>query len=267
MFSRGSAIVAFACLGVAAAAAGEKLTNAEIAAKMLEVPAWTLAGDSESISRRFEFDNFITGFGFMTKSALHAEKANHHPEWFNVYNKVDVTKLTTHDAGGLTQLDFDLAKNMDAESGLQNTAAESSSPSLRKLSAAPEKLTTEQIQAELAKINSEWSVTEDEMYIKRTFQFLDFTEAFGFMARCALHAEKGNHHPEWSNVYRTVEVSLNTHDAGESGGLTQLDFDLAAQMDSAAPSDPPEDDGVNGKTLSAGVFMTALWAIVLAMPQ
>lgn len=265
MFSRGSAIVAFACLGVAAEAAGEKLTDEEIAVKMLEVPAWTLAGDNESISRRFEFDNFITGFGFMMKSALHAEKANHHPEWFNVYNKVDVTKLTTHDAGGLTQLDFDLAKNMDAESGLQNTAAESRSPSLRELSAAAEKLTTEQIQAELQKIHSDWSVTEDEQYIKRTFQFADFTEAFGgFMARCALFAEKDNHHPEWSNVYRTVEVSLNTHDAG---GLTQMDFDLAAKMDLAATSDPPEDDGVNGKRLSAGVFMTTLFAIVLAMLQ
>jgi 4a-hydroxytetrahydrobiopterin dehydratase len=64
--------------------------------------------------------------------------------------------------------------------------------------------------------------------IERSFRFVDFVEAFGFMSAVALVAERMNHHPEWKNVYRTVEVTLSTHDAG---GLTELDFELAAAMD------------------------------------
>ncbi|RMG56306.1 MAG: 4a-hydroxytetrahydrobiopterin dehydratase [Bacteroidetes bacterium] len=64
--------------------------------------------------------------------------------------------------------------------------------------------------------------------IEKTFQFKDFVEAFGFMSRVAILAEKANHHPEWSNVYRTVEVRLSTHDAG---GLTDKDFDLARAIE------------------------------------
>jgi len=63
--------------------------------------------------------------------------------------------------------------------------------------------------------------------ITRTFIFSDFSEAFGFMARAALEAEKLNHHPEWFNVYKTVDVTLSTHD---DGGVTDLDFKLAAAM-------------------------------------
>jgi 4a-hydroxytetrahydrobiopterin dehydratase len=64
--------------------------------------------------------------------------------------------------------------------------------------------------------------------INRTFTFKNFGEAFAFMTRCALAAEKMDHHPDWSNVYKIVKVSLSTHDAG---GLTALDFDLARKMD------------------------------------
>ena len=67
--------------------------------------------------------------------------------------------------------------------------------------------------------------------IARSLRFADFNAAFGFMTRVALLADKADHHPEWSNVYRTVEVRLTTHD---SKGLTELDFDLAAKMDKAA---------------------------------
>jgi 4a-hydroxytetrahydrobiopterin dehydratase len=67
--------------------------------------------------------------------------------------------------------------------------------------------------------------------ITRKFVFKDFSEAFGFMARAALVAEKLDHHPEWSNVYKTVEVTLSTHDAG---GLTELDVKLAEAMDKLA---------------------------------
>lgn len=67
--------------------------------------------------------------------------------------------------------------------------------------------------------------------ISKTFVFGNFVEAFGWMSQMALRAEKLNHHPEWSNVYRTVEVTLTTHDAG---GLTELDAKLAAFMDKAA---------------------------------
>ena len=73
-----------------------------------------------------------------------------------------------------------------------------------------------------------WQVTEGRDAIRKTYSFPNFVEAFGFMARAALHAEKLNHHPEWFNVYRTVEVTLSTHDAG---GLTELDVKLAGRMD------------------------------------
>lgn len=79
-----------------------------IAAGLARVPGWTLAPDELSISRQFVFTDFRAAFGFMTQVALAAEKANHHPEWSNVYNQVNV-RLTTHDAGGLSERDFFLA--------------------------------------------------------------------------------------------------------------------------------------------------------------
>ena len=72
-----------------------------------------------------------------------------------------------------------------------------------------------------------WSEVEGRDAIRRAFTFKDFNAAFGFMSRVALAAEKMDHHPDWSNVYRTVDVTLNTHDAG---GLTELDFKLAKKM-------------------------------------
>jgi 4a-hydroxytetrahydrobiopterin dehydratase len=68
--------------------------------------------DGECISRNFKFDNFVNAFSFMTMIALEAEKMGHHPDWSNVYNTVTI-KLNTHDANGITQLDFDLAKYID----------------------------------------------------------------------------------------------------------------------------------------------------------
>jgi 4a-hydroxytetrahydrobiopterin dehydratase len=76
-----------------------------------------------------------------------------------------------------------------------------------------------------------WYVVPGRDAIRRTFEFRDFNQAFGFMVRAALIAEKMDHHPEWSNVYRTVEVTLSTHDAG---GLTELDVRLATEMDRLA---------------------------------
>ena len=70
----------------------------------------------EAIAKRFTFADFSQAFGFMTRAALVAERMNHHPEWFNVWNKVDVT-LATHDAGGLTALDIELAQAMDKIAG------------------------------------------------------------------------------------------------------------------------------------------------------
>jgi len=76
-----------------------------------------------------------------------------------------------------------------------------------------------------------WSVTGDRDAITRTFRFADFSAAWGFMSRAALVAEKLDHHPEWTNVWNRVTVTLTTHDAG---GLTRLDLDLAAAMDRLA---------------------------------
>jgi 4a-hydroxytetrahydrobiopterin dehydratase len=78
---------------------------------------------------------------------------------------------------------------------------------------------------------SGWTEIPDHEAIGRTFVFKDFNEAFGFMTRAALVAEKRDHHPEWRNVYKTVEVVLATHDAG---GVTSLDIDLAKAMNTIA---------------------------------
>ena len=92
----------------------------------------------------------------------------------------------------------------------------------------PARLTDDEIGQALATLPG-WSRTGDAL--AKRFQFKDFSEAFGWMARVALEAEKLDHHPDWSNVYRTVEVTLSTHDAG---GLTALDFELARRMDRLA---------------------------------
>ena len=76
-----------------------------------------------------------------------------------------------------------------------------------------------------------WHLVEGRDAIAKTFTFADFSEAFGWMARVALSAEKMDHHPEWFNVYKTVEVTLSTHDAG---GLSALDVKLARRMDKLA---------------------------------
>ena len=76
-----------------------------------------------------------------------------------------------------------------------------------------------------------WALVDGRDAISKTFQFVDFNAAFGFMSRAALKAEAMNHHPEWFNVWNRVEVTLSTHDAG---GLTARDMELAAFMDGAA---------------------------------
>jgi 4a-hydroxytetrahydrobiopterin dehydratase len=78
---------------------------------------------------------------------------------------------------------------------------------------------------------SHWRAAPGRDAIQRTFTFADFNAAFGFMSRCALKAEKMDHHPEWFNVYKTVEVTLATHDVG---GVSTLDVELAKFMDQAA---------------------------------
>ena len=78
---------------------------------------------------------------------------------------------------------------------------------------------------------SRWGAVPERDAITRKFEFKDFNEAFGFMTRAALVAEKMDHHPEWSNVYKNVEVTLSTHDAG---GVTELDVKLAEAMDRLA---------------------------------
>lgn len=91
---------------------------------------------------------------------------------------------------------------------------------------AREKLDRNRIDEALTGLTG-WSLSEDGVSIMRRFTFRNFSEAFGFMARCALAAEKLDHHPDWSNVYKTVDVKLSTHD---TGGLTTLDFELARKM-------------------------------------
>ncbi len=84
--------------------------------QLSELPGWSLRSDEKAIERSFEFADFSEAFGFMARAALVAEKLNHHPEWFNVYRRVDVV-LSTHDTGGVTELDLKLARAMNKIAG------------------------------------------------------------------------------------------------------------------------------------------------------
>ena len=95
---------------------------------------------------------------------------------------------------------------------------------------ARQKMDAGAVKAALAE-TAGWEVAGDGGSIRRRFEFGNFSEAFAFMTRAALAAEKLDHHPDWSNVYKTVDVTLSTHDAG---GLTELDFTLARQMNKFA---------------------------------
>ncbi len=89
-----------------------RLTNTEREALLADLPEWTLRADRLAIERTFKFADFSAAWGFMNRVALYAEKADHHPEWFNVYNRVDVT-LTTHDAHGLSDRDAAMARAIE----------------------------------------------------------------------------------------------------------------------------------------------------------
>ena len=91
----------------------EKLAGAERSAAIGDLAEWNEAENRDAITKTFQFKTFNQAFGFMSRTALMAEKLDHHPEWFNVYNRVEVT-LATHDAGGVTERDIDLARFMDA---------------------------------------------------------------------------------------------------------------------------------------------------------
>lgn len=93
-----------------------KLTESERGEALASISDWSLVDGRDAITRTFQFKDFNAAFGFMSRAALKAEKMDHHPEWFNVYNKVEVT-LSTHDAGGLTELDIKLARFMDKAAG------------------------------------------------------------------------------------------------------------------------------------------------------
>jgi 4a-hydroxytetrahydrobiopterin dehydratase len=93
-----------------------RLTDAERDAALAALPGWTLREDGLAICRTFRFADFGEAFAFMARVAIAAEKADHHPEWFNVYNRVEVT-LTTHDASGLSSRDVALATEMDRFAG------------------------------------------------------------------------------------------------------------------------------------------------------
>ncbi|MCR9149882.1 MAG: 4a-hydroxytetrahydrobiopterin dehydratase [Rhodobacteraceae bacterium] len=92
-----------------------RLTDRSVLDPLLAV-GWTAEDGRDAIRKTYQFRNFVEAFGFMAKVALVAEKMNHHPEWSNVYRKVDVV-LTTHDAGGLTDLDVTLAQRMEELAG------------------------------------------------------------------------------------------------------------------------------------------------------
>ncbi len=89
----------------------EKLSSEQIENELKNLDGWTVKNGK--FHKDFQFDDFNQAFGFMTRAAMHIEKMNHHPEWFNVYNKLSV-ELMTHDAGGITQNDVSLAKILNS---------------------------------------------------------------------------------------------------------------------------------------------------------
>jgi 4a-hydroxytetrahydrobiopterin dehydratase len=91
-----------------------KLSPQQLEAVHAGLPGWSIA--AEKLHREYKFPDFVHAFGFMATAAIAIEKMNHHPEWFNVYNRVTVD-LTTHDAGGITQKDVDLARLLDSIAG------------------------------------------------------------------------------------------------------------------------------------------------------
>src|SRR5436190_24334806 len=90
----------------------QKLTGEARKSALAKLSGWSEVSGRDAISKKFVFKDFNAAFGFMTRAALIAEKLDHHPEWFNVYKNVEVT-LSTHDAGGVTELDVKLAQEMD----------------------------------------------------------------------------------------------------------------------------------------------------------
>jgi 4a-hydroxytetrahydrobiopterin dehydratase len=95
----------------------QKLTGEARTAALAKLAGWSEVKGRDAITRKFVFKDFNEAFGFMTRAALVAEKMDHHPEWFNVYKNVEVT-LSTHDAGGLTDLDAKLAEVMNQLAGM-----------------------------------------------------------------------------------------------------------------------------------------------------
>jgi len=88
-----------------------RLSQLDIKEELKNLPGWNVI--NEKLYKEFKFDNFNQAFGFMTRAAMEIEKMNHHPEWFNVYNRITV-ELTTHDVGGITKNDINLAKILNS---------------------------------------------------------------------------------------------------------------------------------------------------------
>ena len=88
-----------------------KLSESSIGEKLKNLPGWSIKKDK--LHKEFQFNDFNQAFGFMTRAAMEIEKMNHHPEWFNVYNRITV-ELTTHDAGGITDNDVNLARILNS---------------------------------------------------------------------------------------------------------------------------------------------------------
>ncbi len=93
--------------------ARNRLTETELKEALTELDGWRKVDGREAIAKSFKFKDFNAAFSFMTRAALYAEKLDHHPEWFNVYNRVDVT-LATHSENGITEIDIKMARKMNA---------------------------------------------------------------------------------------------------------------------------------------------------------
>jgi 4a-hydroxytetrahydrobiopterin dehydratase len=99
----------------------QKLTSEECVAQIARLDGWQATAGRDAIQRKFEFADFNEAFGFMTRVAIKAQEMDHHPEWFNVYSKVEIT-LSTHEANGVTERDIALARFIDEVAGKMQRA-------------------------------------------------------------------------------------------------------------------------------------------------
>lgn len=197
-----------------------KLSNEEIKAKLKNLRGWTV--HNGKLHKDIKISRFSEAFGFMVRASMEIEKMNHHPEWSNFSDRITVD-LVTHDAGGITQNDVDLAEILDSfeppetHQGIYGQC----------IPICVTKLSEEEITGELQKLPG-WTRRDGKLH--RDLEFASFNEAFAFLARASLESFYEDKRLEWRNVYNRIAVDLATDD-NDDWVITQEDVNLAKKFE------------------------------------